>query len=86
MQPLLTAAAAQAAQNQGMARISANLPNAGDPPGSQKIANGISNPASNIVQNLVPSAAGPVGSNVAPAGMPTGTPSTQAVSPIAPGG
>jgi hypothetical protein len=85
MQPLLTVAAAQAAQNQGMSRIAQVLPNSGDPPGSQGITIGVSDPAANIVQNLVPAAASPIGSNVAPGSFPTGVVGLTAVSPIAPG-
>lgn len=84
-QPLLTVAAAQAAQNQAMAKISSQTQNTGDPPGSQPIATGVGQPSSNIVQNVVPSAANPSGSNVAPGGTPVGTPSVQSISPIAPG-
>lgn len=87
MQPLITAAAAQAAQNQAMAKITSQTQNTGDPPGSEPIATGVGQPAANITQNLVPAAANPTGSNVAPAGIPSSLQSSvQAVSPILPGG
>lgn len=85
MQPLLTAQAAQAAQNQAMAKISNNTRNSGDPPGSQPVVTGVTNPSSNIVQNVVPAASGPAASNVAPSNTSSGSPNTQAVSPITPG-
>jgi len=83
-QPLLTAAAAAAAQNQAMNKITDQTRNAGDPPGSQPIATGVRQPSSNIAQNVVPSASAPVGSNVAPSSS-SGRPSTASVSPIPPG-
>lgn len=86
MQPLLTAQAAQAAQNQAMNKIKNQTQNAGDPPGSKPIASNIGQPSSNIVQNVVPASSSPSGSNVAPSSAPSGTPSVQSVSPIAPGG
>ncbi len=87
LQPLITLAAAQAAQNQAMAKISNQTQNSGDPPGSATVSTGISQPSSNIVQNVVPAASGPGGSNVAPtSGIPGGVPNAQSVSPITPGG
>lgn len=86
MQPLLTVAAAQAAQNQAMAKISAQTQNAGDPPGSKPIQSNISSPSSNIVQNTVPSATNPVGSNVAPSTSTTVSTNLNTVSPVTPGG
>lgn len=83
-QPLITIAAAQAAQNQAMAKISGQTQNAGDPPGSQPIATGISQPSSNIVQNVVPAASNPQGSNIAPSSAPSG--GVLSVSPVLPGG
>lgn len=85
-QPLLTAQAAQAAQNQAMAKISGQTQNAGDPPGSQTVTTGISQPSSNITQNVVPASAGPLGSNVSPTSTPTGTTALASVSPVLPGG
>lgn len=85
MQPLITLAQAQAAQNQAMAKISGQTQNSGDPPGSQPVTTGIGQPSANIVQNQVPAASGPIGSNIAPAGMPTGVTNIQSVSPISPG-
>lgn len=85
MQPLLTEAAAQAAQNQAMAKLSNQTQNTGDPPGSQPITTGIGQPSSGIAPLVVPAATNPAGSNVTLGGMPTGTPSVQSVSPIAPG-
>jgi len=87
VQPLITLAAAQAAQNQAMAKISNQTKNSGDPPGSATVSAGIGQPSSNIVQNVVPAASSPGGSNVAPSsGIPGGTTNVQSVSPIAPGG
>lgn len=86
MQPLLTAAQAQAAQNQAMAKITNQTYNTGDPPGSQPVSTGVGQPSSNIVQNIVPAAAGPLGSNVAAGGTPSSVSSLQSVSPISPGG
>lgn len=87
MQPLITLAAAQAAQNQAMAKISNQTQNAGDPPGSDTVSTGIGQPSSNIVQNVVPASTNSRGSNVAPSsGIPAGTASVQSVSPIIPGG
>lgn len=86
MQPLLTAEAAQAAQNQGMSKISSKTQNSGDPPGSAHITTAIGQPSSNITPQIVPAASGSIGSNVAPSGAPHGTPSPGSVSPIAPGG
>lgn len=93
MQPLLTASAAQAAQNQQMSRVTNQTQNAGDPPGSQTVTTGIGQPSANIVQNVVSAAAGPSGSNVTPAGLvfvnpngSSGLGNFQAASPIAPGG
>lgn len=85
-QPLLTEAAAQAAQNQAMAKITNQTQNAGDPPGSDTVASGISQPSSNIVQNIVPAASTPAGSNIAPTTSPGGTTSLSSISPISPGG
>lgn len=85
-QPLITVAAAQAAQNTAMGKIAGQTANAGDPPGSQPVASGISNPTANIAPALVPAATNPVGTNIVPPGTPTGTPSASAVSPISPGG
>lgn len=85
MQPLLTAQAAQAAQNQAMNKISSQTKNAGDPPGSRPIAAGISQPSANIVQNVVPSASSPQGSNIAPSSSSGARPAAPSVSPIAPG-
>jgi hypothetical protein len=79
-QPLLTVAAAQAAQNQQMASISAQTAAGAGVTGGQPIAVGVGQPSANIVQNLVPAAAGPIGSNLAPGG----TPSLSSVSPVAP--
>jgi len=84
-QPLITLAAAQAAQNQVMSKISGQTQNAGDPPGSKPIQTGISSPSSNIVQNTVPAASGPQGSNVASTTTPIGTTNLSSVSPITPG-
>lgn len=86
MQPLLTVAAAQAAQNQAMSKITTQTKNAGDPPGSKPIASGIGQPNSNIVQNVVPAASSPVGSNVAPNSSSNNPTNVQSVSPVAPGG
>jgi hypothetical protein len=86
VQPLLTAAALQAAQNQAMSTISGQTVNSGDPPGSQPIVTGISNPASNLAPSVVPAAANPVATNVAPAATPTTINKISSVSPIAPGG
>jgi hypothetical protein len=86
MQPLLTAEAAQAAQNQGMSKISSKTQNSGDPPGSAHITTAIGQPSSNITPQIVPAASGSIGSNVAPSGAAHGTPSPGSVSPIAPGG
>ena len=85
MQPLLTVAAAQAAQNQAMAKITNQTQNSGDPPGSQPVSTGVGQPGANIVQNIVPAASGPVGSNIAAGGTPSGVTSIQSVSPIQPG-
>ena len=71
-QPLVTAAAAQAAQNQAMAKISNQTANAGDPPGSQPVTTGISDPSSNISQNIVPANAAAPAANVAPTANLTG--------------
>ena len=86
MQPLITIEAAQAAQNQAMAKISNQTRNAGDPPGSQPVATGIGQPSSNIVQNVVPSTTNLQGANLAPSGGPAGRPASTTVSPISPGG
>lgn len=86
MQPLLTAQAAQAAQNQGMSKISSQTQNSGDPPGSQPITTGVSQPSSNITPQIIPSASGLVGASVAPSSASAGTPNAATVSPIAPGG
>ena len=66
MQPLLTAAAAQAAQNQFMAKISAQTQNSGSPPGSNAVQTGVGNPSSNITQNIIPASSGSVAASVAP--------------------
>lgn len=86
MQPLLTEASAQAAQNQAMSKITNQTQNSGDPPGSQPISTGIGQPSANIVQNIVPAAASPLGSNIASSGAMNGIANIQAVSPIQPGG
>lgn len=85
VQPLLTVAAAQAAQNQAMAKISSQTRNAGDPPGSKPLVTNLKQPSSNIVQNVVPAASNPTGSNVAPTSSAV-RPSVNSVSPITPGG
>jgi hypothetical protein len=85
VQPLLTEAAARAAQNQAMSKISGQTKNSGDPPGYETITTGVGQPSSNISQNLVPGAAGALGSNVAPSGSPSGTTNLGGVSPILPG-
>lgn len=85
MQPLLTTSAAQAAQNQAMAKISQQTRNQGDPPGSQPLATNLGQPSSNIVQNVVPSAVSPQGSNVAPSSGQNRSVNVQSVSPISPG-
>lgn len=85
MQPLLTTAAAQAAQNQQMTSVSNQTSSSAGVASGQPIAVGVGQPSANIVQSLVPSASSPIGSNVAPASLPSGTVSLQSVSPIAPG-
>lgn len=85
-QPLITAAQAQAAQNQAMAKITGQTQNSGDPPGSQPVSTAIGQPSSNIVQNIIPAAAGPIGSNVAPSSGAANLSGLQAVSPVLPGG
>ena len=85
IQPLITLAAAQAAQNQAMNRISNQCFNTGDPPGSNPVVTGVTQPSSNIVQNLVPAASSPQGSNVAPFTTASLTSSLQYVSPVSPG-
>lgn len=65
-QPLITVAAAQAAQNQAMAKISSQTANAGDPPGSKPIVTGINDPTSNISPSLLPNNANAPAANVAP--------------------
>jgi len=86
MQPLLTVQAAQAAQNQAMAKISGATKNSGDPPGSVPLSNNIGQPGANLVQNVVPAATHPVASNVAPINSTTSSVDVQSVSPISPGG
>lgn len=85
MQPLLTAQAAQAAQNQAMNKISRNTKNSGDPPGSTPLSSNLGQPSSNIVQNVVPAASGSIASNVAPSSPNNGGVSVQSVSPMVPG-
>lgn len=85
IQPLLTVAAAQAAQNQAMAKITKSTKNSGDPPGSTPLSSDLGQPSSNIVQNVVPSASSPIGSNVAPSSINNGSVTVQSVSPIVPG-
>ena len=85
MQPLLTVKAAEAAQNQFMAKISGNTRNQGNPPGSQPLSSSLGQPSSNIVQNVVPAASSPQGSNIAPVSSSGLGPSVSSVSPITPG-
>ena len=85
MQPLLTAVAAQAAQNQAMSKITNSTKNTGDPPGSTPLSSNIGQPSANIVQNVVPAASGSIASNVAPNTANTGGVTVQSVSPIVPG-
>lgn len=85
MQPLLTAEAAQAAQNPNMNKISTKTENSGDPPGSAHIATAIGDPSSNIAPQVIPAASGLVGANSTPSGAGRGVPSAGSVSPIAPG-
>lgn len=75
MQPLLTAEAAQAAQNQSMSKLSNQTINPGDPPGANSIQTSYNQPSANTIQNFVPSATQPLGSNIASTGSPTATPS-----------
>lgn len=67
VQPLITSQQLQAAQNQTMAKITAQTQNTGSPldPASN-ISATASDPTANITQNLVPSSAGSLGSNIAP--------------------
>lgn len=69
MQPLITAAAAQAAQNPSMGKIADQTANTGDPPGSQTISTGVGIPSANIVQNLIPALTNVLAGNIAPAGL-----------------
>lgn len=84
-QPLITTAAAQAAQNQVMAKVSSQTQMTGDPPGSQPASVAVGAPGSNVVQNVVPSAAQPQGSNVAQPSPGSVPPPSSSVSPIPPG-
>lgn len=86
VQPLLTVKAAEAAQNQFMAKISSSTRNTGDPPGSQPLSTSLGQPGANVVQNVVPSSANPAASNVAPVNPSSSSVNVQSVSPIAPGG
>jgi hypothetical protein len=85
IQPLLTASAAAAAQNQAMNKISQATRNSGNPPGSAPLSSNLGQPSSNIVQNVVPAASGSLASNVAPVSTNNNSVSVQSVSPIAPG-
>lgn len=84
-QPLLTEAAAVAAQNQAMTKLTNQTVDTADPPGSQPATSGIGNPSSNIVQNTVPSASSPAGSNIPATNSTSGTTNLASVSPIMPG-
>lgn len=85
MQPLLTAAQTQSAQNPGMATISNQTQNAGDPPGSKPLTTSLSQPAANIVQNIVAAAQNLTGA-IPPNALQVGTSIIKAISPILPKG
>ena len=57
-QPLITIEAAQAVQNQALAKISAQTQNAGDPPGSQAVQSGIGQSSSGAAVAVAPSVPG----------------------------
>ena len=85
LQPLLTASAAQAAQNQAMSKIARTTKNSGDPPGSTPLSSNLGQPSANIVQNVVPAASSNIASSVAPSSNNNGNVTVQSVSPIMPG-
>jgi hypothetical protein len=84
-QPLITAAAAQGAQNTAMSKISSQTPAGGDPPTSGPAGAAVGKPSSGVGPTLIPAAMSPVAANVTPIASGSGSISISAVSPILPG-
>lgn len=84
-QPLITTQGAQGAQNQAMAKISAQTKLSGDPPGTPSASLGVNAPSSNFAPAVVPAGAGSVGTGTAPASQGNGPVQVSSVAPIPPG-